>query len=390
MLIAVLSILIISAAVLYALAPHPPAVPDGQLSVGDLEGYLQRLVDSGNPPGISIAVVKDGAPVYAQGFGFADKPRGLPATPDTVYHWWSMTKIVTAVAVLQLQDRGLLSLDDPVTLHLPWFKVGDGPFADKPIRIEHLLRHTSGLPDTMPTMIGWVHYDDTVRNQTTLAKSRLTDFNQLRFPPGERTAYSNFNYILLGAVIEAASGQSYEQFVQENILEPLGMSHTGFVVDEQMGSDEAAGSLPLVHYYSPLLPWLLDPRPLIRERQRNLLWFNRIYIDATPSTGLIGPATDVSKLLLACLDDGDRAGTKLLSAESHQLLLSPRGFDGRGLGWAIGADESGSYLEHPGGGPGFATIMRIYPQKALGIAILANGTDLRRDELATLIARLDW
>jgi CubicO group peptidase (beta-lactamase class C family) len=390
MLATVLSILVISAALLFALAPHPPGVPEGMSSISDLEDYLRCLVDSGNPPGMSIVVVKHGAPVYLRGFGLADGPRGMPATPDTVYHWWSMTKIVTAVAILQLQDRGRLILDDPVSLHLPWFKVDYGSFPVAPIRIEHLLRHTSGLPDMMPDMIGWVHYQESVLDQTALAKSRLPEFNKLRFQPGERAAYSNLNYLLLGAVIEAVSGQAHERYVQAHILEPLGMTQTGFVVSRLMRVDEAAGSLLLGHYYSALLPWLLDPGRLIRERQGKLLWFNRVYIDVTPSTGLIGPATDVAKLLDFFLDNGERDEIRLLSPKATQMLLRPRAIDGRGLGWAIGADEAGAYLEHPGGGPGFATIMRIYPQKALGIAILANGTDLERDRLATAIAKLDW
>jgi CubicO group peptidase (beta-lactamase class C family) len=385
-----LSALVVSAALLFALAPHPPKIPNGISKVSDLENYLHRLVGSGSPPGLSIVVVKDGAPVYAKGFGYADGPRGIPATPKTVYHWWSMTKIVTAVAILQLRDQGLLSLDDPVSFYLPWFEADYGPYVEKPIRIENLLRHTSGLPDTMPAMLGWVHYEDTVLDQTALAKLRLREFNKLRFPPGERTAYSNLNYMLLGAVIEAASGQPYERYVKEHILEPVQMRQTGFVVGPKMEADEAAGSLPIVHFYSPLLPWLLDPHPLVRERQGGLLWFNRVYIDATPSTGLIGPATDVAKLLVVLLAGGEMDGVSLLSPASDQQLLSTRGIEGRGLGWAIGEDPSGLYLEHPGGGPGFATVMRIYPQQSLGVAILANGTDLKRDELATMMARIDW
>jgi CubicO group peptidase (beta-lactamase class C family) len=94
--------------------------------------------------------------------------------------------------------------------------------------------------------------------------------------------------MVLGAIIESVSGQTYETYITQNVLQPLGMSQTGFVYTPAMAEHEAAGTLPVVHFYTPLLPTLLDPGTLIRERQGKLLWLNRVYIDATPSTGLIG------------------------------------------------------------------------------------------------------
>ena len=87
--------------VLFTFAPHPPATPKQVQEIAELEAHLEGLVASGNPPGLSIAVVKDGELVYHQAFGMADGPRGKRATVDTVYHWWSMTKIATAIAILQ-------------------------------------------------------------------------------------------------------------------------------------------------------------------------------------------------------------------------------------------------------------------------------------------------
>src|SRR5689334_14582655 len=181
---------------LYAFAPHVPTPPKQVENSTELEAYFNRLVESGNPPSLSVAVVKDGKVVYQKAFGYADAPRGIKATPDTVYHWWSMTKIPTAIAIMQLKERGQLDLDDEVAAYLPWFKVKDPSNTNTPIRIRHLLQHSSGLPDTMPAMIGWVHYDDEPRNQTDLAKKFLPDFNTLKFEPGTQASYSNFNYIL--------------------------------------------------------------------------------------------------------------------------------------------------------------------------------------------------
>jgi CubicO group peptidase (beta-lactamase class C family) len=191
--------------------------------------------------------------------------------------------------------------------------------------------------------------------------------------------------MVLGAVIEAASGQAYEAFIAENILQPLGMSQTNFVYSPTMVEHAAAGSLPVVHVYTPLLPTLLDPVALIRERNGKLMWMNRFYIEATPSTGLIGSAPDVAKFMLMILNHGTHNEAQVLSSESVSLLTETSPIDGRGLGWYIGESDGERYLEHMGGGAGFATTMRLYPESGTGIAILANGTDLDREGLADLL-----
>ncbi len=374
----------------YASAPHPPSTPARVGNVSDLETYLNRLVESGSPPGLSVAVVKDGKLVYNRGFGYADQPRGERATPDTVYHWWSMTKIPSAIAVMQLQEQGKLKLDDEVTRYLPWFEAHDASKNSQIITIRNLLQHTSGLPDTVPAIIGWVHYDDASRDLTEFVKKHLHEYNKLRSKPGEKASYSNFNYMVLGAIIEAVAGQPYETYITQNILQPLGMSRTNFVYNFEMAEYEAAGSLPAIHFYTPLLPFLLDAYALVRERQGKLLWLNRVYIDVTPSTGLIGPTTDVARFMIAYLNQGNLDGKQILSPESVSAMNETAPLDGRGLGWLIEDRQGSRLIEHIGGGPGFATIMRLYPASGLGIVILSNGTDLDRDGLADLLANMDW
>lgn len=390
MIITAISVLLLIAIGLYAFAPHPPAIPSNVNDIKDLDAFFDALTASGNPPGLSAVVVKEGQIVYNRAFGFADSPRGIRSEPDTVYHWWSMTKIPTAMAILQLQEQGKLSIDDPVTNYLPWFEAVYSSENKPVITVRNLLQHSSGLPDTMPAMIGWVHYDDTPRNQTEIAQQYLSRFNKLKFEPGTQAVYSNYNYMLLGAVIEAVSGESYESYITAHILKPLGMSHTSFVYSTEMSEHEAAGSLPVVHFYTPLLPFLLDTNALVRERQRNILWFQRLYIDVTPSTGLVGPAPDVARLMTAYLNNGVIDGTAILSPESVSELTSTAGIDGHGLGWFVGDLNGKRYLEHAGGGPGFATEMMLIPESKLGIAILANGTDLDRTRLSNLLSGIHW
>ena len=168
------------------------------------------------------------------------------------------------------------------------------------------------------------------------------------------------------------------------------MSQTDFVYTPSMIGYEAFGTLPVVHFYTPLLPTLLDTSALVRERQGKLFWMNRVYIDATPSTGLIGPSTDVARFMLAYLNRGSLDGNLILSPESVSLLTETPPIDGHGLGWLVGESDNARYIEHAGGGPGFATIMRLYPEKGVGFAILANGTDLDREGLMGLLETIEW
>lgn len=382
--------LLIAMVGLYAFAPHPPGTPKQVGDVAELESYLEQLVKSDNLPGLSLVAVKDGDIIYNNAFGYADGSGGVKAETDTVYHWWSMTKIPTAIAIMQLREQGKLDLDKEVSEYLPWFDVTYLSDTSPVITVRNLLQHTSGLSDTIPAMIGWVHYNDVARDQTEIVKKYLPEFNKLKFEPGEKAVYSNLNYMVLGAVIEAVSGQSYETYIAENILEPLGMSQTGFVYTPSMAEHEAFGTLPVVHFYTPLLPTLLDTGALIRERHGKLLWLNRVYIDATPSTGLIGPSTDVARFMLAYLNLGSLDGNLILQPDSVSMLTETQPIDGHGLGWVVSHSVDASYLEHAGGGPGFATIMRLYPKKGIGFAILANGTDLDRTGLMDLLAGMDW
>jgi D-alanyl-D-alanine carboxypeptidase len=375
---------------LYAFAPHPPSTPKSIKTQAELEVYLNQLVASGSPPGLTVAVVKDKRMVYCHAFGLSDGPRGLAAKPETVYHWWSITKIPTAVAILQLQEQGLLKIDDAVLKYLPWFDVIYLKVGSPAISIRNLLQHSSGLPDTVPAMVGWVHYDAAGRNQTELVKKVLPQYKKLKFNPGEKAVYSNLNYMVLGAIIEMITGKTYESYINENILQPLNMSRTAFVYSPSMAENEAAGTLPVVHFFTPLLPAFLDTSALIRERQGNIFWFRQVYVDVTPSTGLIGSAPDLSRLMLAYLNAGELEVVSILKPESISLMTNSAVLNGHGLGWIVGQEIGNFYLEHTGGGPGFATFMRLFPEKGLGVALLANGTDLDYAGLAVLLASVDW
>jgi CubicO group peptidase (beta-lactamase class C family) len=393
-------VLAVAALALVALWPEPPKRPARVASVGDLEQYLSELVRFGRPPGLSLVVVKDGRIAYGRAFGLADGPKHVAATPDTIYRWWSMTKIPTAVAILQLQERGLLSLDDPVSQHVPFFKVRYPSAASPVVRIRHLLNHSSGLPDVGLKLVRWLHLEgEPPVNQTAFVERVLPSYATLTFEPGSRTAYTNLGYMLLGAVIEHAARQTYEDYVREHVLRPLRMAHTDFIYTAAMGPDRAAGSHPLFNPWTPLLPLTVKHWGAFeREIDGAHLWFNTIYTDYTPSTGLIGCAPDVTRFLLAYLDGGELDGERILSGASIETMTRADRIGSRqagsahlrqGLGWVVdcGGREC---LQHMGGGPGFGTAMRVYPRERLGVVVLTNDMTTDTATILDLAASLPW
>ncbi len=389
---------------LYALAPHPPKPPESVSSIDELEAYLNKLVQAGDPPGLSVAIVKDNELVYSKGFGFADGPKKIPATSDTVYQWWSMTKIPTAVAILQLHEQGLLNIDDPVKDCLPFFKVQYPSPTSKVVTFRHLLNHSSGLPNNVPEIIGWIHGEgDPHVNQTALIKEKLPSYTQLAFEPGTKSVYTNVGYMVLAAIIEAATNQTYEDYVIGNILAPLKMTRTNFVYTEEMSALEAAGSHPLISIFTPFVFLFVDNRNLlIRETVKRHWWFNRIYSDQNGPTGLIGPVTDAARFMMAFLNKGELDGASILAPESVAIMIDKEhvlptsGMESsegekQGLGWEVFPESNRLYYQRTGGGPGFAAIMRVYPEESLALVVMANGTLLPdKNGLVDLMADLDW
>ncbi len=391
----------------FTLIAKPLETPDRVSNLAELEDFLDNLAgyNADSPPGLSLVVVKDGEVVYQKGFGLADGPRNIPATPETVYQYWSMTKIPTALAILQLQEQGLLNIEDSVTDYLAFFEVEYPSASSEIITIRHLLNHSSGLSNNVPEIIGWIHHDgDPDWNQTDLIQEKLPDYAKLSYEPGSKGIYTNVGYMVLAAVIEAVSGQTYEQYVVEHILKPLEMNQTGFSYTDSMIAVEAAGAHPSVDFQTLLLPLVgVDTAPLIREKHDGILWFNHIYSDQNGPTGLIGSATDLARFVMAYLNGGELNGQRILSEESvammtHESHIIPGDtpdaaeFDEsfQGLGWVVVPTGNSFYLTHSGGGPGFSTNMQLYPDRNLGLVIMANGTYLDRDRILDLAASLDW
>ena len=314
--------------------------------------------------------------------GFSDLAAGHRASPDTTYLWFSMTKIVTATATMQLAQEGTLELDEPVHRYLPEFPKREGW---PTVEVRHLLSHSSGLSNPLP--IRWVHNaDEAGRDPKDFALGLLAKHNRLRFPAGSKAVYSNLGYLALGEVIREASGKPFGDYVRSRILDPLGMSSTGFNYRDDDGAEVAAAYQRRLHPMTPLFRLLL-PRGIMGSSEDGYVRFNRFLVDGPPYGGLVGTVKDGARFVLEHLRGDQERGPRLLDAqgiESMQTLqASGRKLD-VGYGWfRRGADRAnGAFWEHLGGGGGFWCMMRIYSERGLGVLSMGNSTGYDHDSIA--------
>ena len=197
----------------------PPAIPD------TLDGYVEREMEQRRIPGLALAIVRNGEVLKARGYGLACVGNDVPATPETRFALASLTKQFTAAGIMMLVEEGRLDLDVSITRYLR-----DAPQSWEPVTTRHLLTHTSGLP---PIGAGFSGSDGGIYNRvwtSTEASYAAALADTLHAPPGARYAYSDVGYFLLGMITERVSGTPWRTFIQERILEPLGMEDT-FVLD---------------------------------------------------------------------------------------------------------------------------------------------------------------
>ncbi len=214
----------------------------GQNKTAQLENLLNKYTEYGQFNG-SVLVADKGKVFYKKGFGMANMEWDIPNAPDTKHRLGSITKQFTAMLIMQLVAEGKLDLQATISQYLPEYSKVNG---DK-ITIHQLLTHTSGTPNytSFPTFFKELSRDP----YTPTEMVRLFADSTLTFTPGEKFAYSNSGYIVLGAIIEAVTGKSYETVLQEKILDPLNMKNTGYdhhstILKKRAAGYEMKGSKP--------------------------------------------------------------------------------------------------------------------------------------------------
>jgi D-alanyl-D-alanine carboxypeptidase len=329
--------------------PRPAAFPIARLTQKDViagvEALLRRDAAADRFAG-AVLVAKDGHVLFRRAYGLADRGRQIPNTPKTRFRIGSMNKMFTAVAILQLVEAGKIELDAPLGTYLDRYPNED--VASK-VTIHHLLTHTGGTGD----IFGPEFEAHRAELRALDDYVELYGKRGLEFEPGSRWAYSNYGFILLGAVIEKVTGQSYYDYVRQHVYEPAGMTATGSLPEGRAVPNRSVG------YTKPPggTAWMpnIDTLPY----------------RGTSAGGGYSTVEDLARFARALTSH------KLLNARSTELLITDKVKSGFGAGYAYGFEDrrdthrNGS-VGHGGGAPGMNGDLRIYPKSGYVIAVLAN------------------
>jgi CubicO group peptidase (beta-lactamase class C family) len=329
---------------------------DAVASCDAIDAYVEEQMRRLKIPGVSLAIVEGDKIVHLRGFGHA-RPGGEAPTPLTPFPIASLTKSFTALAVMQLVEAGKIELDAPIQRYLPWFRVAD-PQASAQMTVRHLLNQTSGLP-TSAGAIPLADFDSSPG--ATERQARALSTLAITRPVGSAFEYSNSNYNLLGLIIEAASGESYADYIQNHIFTPLRMSHsyTSQAMAKQNG-------LAVGHRYWFGIPFAAPHMPLPHG--------------SLAGGGLICSAEDLARYMIALLNRGRYGDVQILSGagidELHrgaaEVKVYGLSLGQYGMGWYDGKLGRTKLVSHGGTLPDFGSHMALLPEQRKGVVLLFN------------------
>ncbi|RLF35738.1 MAG: hypothetical protein DRM99_04080 [Thermoplasmata archaeon] len=340
------------------------------------EKLIYRLMKIGHMSALSAAVIKNNEIVWAKGFGIYDREKNKQATEETIYLVASISKSFTATAIMQLYEKGCFDLDDDVNDYLP-FNLRNPNHPDKPITFRMLLSHQSSLATEREDLSNFVTRIIPGGMEITgypypFLKEYLTPdglYYQPQFwtdnTPGEEMHYSNIGFGILGYLVEILSNKSFEEYCQENIFEPLGMRNTSFKfanVNATMVAvpyDFDSGEFyPIMHYD------ILD----------------------TPAGGLRTTVLDLSRFLIAHMNNGEYHGVRILNESTIKLMHTIQSTSDNykfhyGLGWQIWMKPTDILIGHTGGLLGVSTKMVFRQSDNTGIIFFTNKQITNMQEL---------
>jgi CubicO group peptidase (beta-lactamase class C family) len=324
---------------------------NGRSTASAIDAFARDRMSRLRIPGLAIAVVGPDGTLLLRGFGAADAT-GRAVTPQTPFIIGSLSKSFTALAIMQLAQRGTLDLDSRVTRYLPWFTLSEP--ASRNITLRQLLNHTSGIP----TSLSQKHVADTDDTEEAI-ENRVRSYRaeHLDRDVGSSFEYSGANYAVLGAVIEAASGKTYEEYLHENVFGPLEMNNSFTSEGEALAHGLASG-----HLY-----WFSIPR-------ETHLPYNR---GSLPQGYVISTAEDMSHFLFAQLHGGTYGGRSVVSAASVETMHTGTVETGAtqthyGMGWEIGPIAGVPAIWHSGSIFNYHANIVLLPQIRIGFVVLEN------------------
>jgi len=323
------------------------AAPEG-LDSNAIDDYIEREMRASRIPGLALGIIQDGEITYLQGYGSAGREQKV--APETPFIIGSLSKSFTALASMQLVEAGKLELDATVQEYLPWFTMA-GNYDAGEITVHHLLVQTSGIPNLAGVTSLAESNDRSMEEEV-----RDLSATELVSEPGETYIYSNANYLILGLIIEAISGQGYSEYVRSQIFDPLNMENSYLSRQEGESGGMASGH---VRWFG-----------LTRESRVQ-------YLDnSLPAGFIISSAGDMCRYLQMYLNQGSYNGTEVLSKDSIEAMFEPGVTRDDGGGYGMGLlkklEDETTIINHDGSTQGFNAGMAFSPEEQWGVVILTN------------------
>lgn len=326
-----------------------------------LDIWVEAQRDYEDIPGLSIAVVHDQEILWSAGFGYADVEHRTPATPNTIYSICSISKLFTAISVMQLRDRGKFRLDDPVEVLVPWFDIRQSHPDSPPITVQGLLTHSSGLPreSDFPYWTG-PEFEFPTRAQVI---ERVSSQETL-YPAYKYFQYSNLGLTLAGEIVAELSGQPYATYVRGHILDPLGLeSTTPEIPVEHRGGRLATG---------------YGARG--REGERSELTFLQVR-GIAPAAGFASTVEDLAKFAAWQFRLLEQGGEEVLRVntlrEMHRVhWVDPDWSTHWGLGFALYRRDDKTFVGHGGSCPGYRSSFLTRPEEEFAAIVMTNAIDV--------------
>ena len=318
-----------------------------------MDGFWQKEMQPLGIPGAVFVLVKGDQIVFSKGYGLSDVAQERPVDPaETLFAIGSVSKAVTATAVMQLVERGQLRLEEPVDSYLKSFQIGKS--CSRPVTTADLLTQTAGFDERV--MGGFVLSPE---QRTPLVEYEARDLPPCIRPPGQEMSYCNHCYGLAGLLVQEIAGLPFEQYVKENIFAPLEMLHSSFYQPLETGLE---GLRATGYIFTPEI----QPAP-------------RVYINGFPSGGMWASGEDMGRFIIGQLRGGLAGKGQVLNEETrsqmHRVQFSQ---DPRLEGWTYGFFElfenSERLLEKGGDVPGFSSALYLMPEHDLGLFLSYNAT----------------
>jgi CubicO group peptidase (beta-lactamase class C family) len=339
-----------------ALLEHPEVI--GALSI--IDAWIEGRHTFEQIPGISVGIVRDQDLLWSKGYGVGNRESKRAVDNDTLYSICSISKLFTAIGVMQLRDAGALRLRDAVGDHLDWFDIEQVHQDRGPVTIEGLMTHSSGLPreSDFPYWIG-PEFPFPSREQMI---DRLA-LQETLYPSHEYFQYSNLGWSLAGEIVAERSGEDYDDYIQSNILDPLKLTNTRTHFPEELHGEELAIGYTGMH------------RDLKRDPVKP--FFTR---GITAAAGFTSSVNDLARFASWQFRLLEHGGDEVLDAntlrEMHRVhWVDPDWETTWGLGFNVRRANDTTYVSHGGGCPGYITSFMMVPDQKIAAVVLTNAGD---------------